>query len=196
MNQALAFLRSPGDADRCYESSTVVEPESPNGPTDGEEDLRSRTDARRERKQSEEELMQLGKTLVDLKDRLLAKVSLPDAVRAALREARRIRDPAPHYRALRVVRVALRDADVAQIRLDLKNLEDPSRGATPFDALMAWQTRLLSGGDVALDSFIQEVPGADRRQLRQLVRNVKKSTEAQQAESLRALTKLLRKHLG
>jgi ribosomal 50S subunit-associated protein YjgA (DUF615 family) len=82
-------------------------------------DLRSRSDARRERKQSEAELVVLGRQLVEASDRQLDKLDLPEGLREVLAETRAIRSPSARKRALRLVRRELRDADASAIRAKL-----------------------------------------------------------------------------
>jgi ribosome-associated protein len=161
-----------------------------------ERDLRSRTDAARERKQTEEGLMALAETLVGLNERQLGKLELAEGLLQRVEEARRVKDPAPRYRALRLVRAALRSDEAAEIQEKLDDLRDPSRRRTPNDALEQWRDRLIAGGEEDLTAFVEAFPDADRQQLRQLVRNARKAKESGRAEGLRPLTKALRQHVG
>lgn len=160
-----------------------------------ERDLRSRTDAARERKQTEEQLMALAETLVGLNERQLGKLELPEGLLQRVEDARRVKDPAPRYRALRLVRAALRGDEALEIQERLADLRDPSRRRTPQHALEQWQGRLIAGGEEDLGAFLEAFPDADRQQLRQLVRNARKAKESGRADGLRPLTKLLRQHL-
>jgi ribosome-associated protein len=163
---------------------------------DGEENLRSRTDARRERKESEDALMRLAKALVDLPQRSLDKLALSEGILDVVVRARLVRDPAPKNRALRLVRIALRAGDSDAISQALADVhEAPRKSSAPSD-LERWQKRLLEGGEVALAEFLVTFPDADRRQVRQLVRNVSKATEASRAGALSSLTKALRRSTG
>src|SRR5437868_2341862 len=81
------------------------------GPSPPDEDLRSRSDARRERKESEEALMLLAKALVDLPERTLSKLALPEDVLDVVVKARLVPGGGPKNRALRLVRIVLRDGD-------------------------------------------------------------------------------------
>ena len=163
---------------------------------DGEENLRSRTDARRERKESEEALMRLAKALVDLPQRSLDKLALPEGVLDVVMRARLVRDPAPKNRALRLVRIALRDGDATHIAQALDEVHEPQRKSNPPSDLEQWRKRLLEGGEAALTEYLAAFPDADRRQVRQLVRNVSKATEASRAHALSSLTKALRRSTG
>ena len=163
---------------------------------DGEEDLRSRTDLRRERKESEEALMRLAKALVDLPQRSLDRLALPESVLDVVVRARLVRDPAPRNRALRLVRIALRDGDSAAIAQALEEVHEPPRKSSASSDLERWRDRLLTGGETALTEYLTTFPDADRRQIRQLVRNVTKATEASRAAAMNSLTKALRRSTG
>ena len=89
-------------------------------------DLRSRTDARLERKHSEADLADLAQAVVSVSDRQLALLELPEALLDAVLEARAIRSPRARDRALRVVRRELRAGDSAAVRARLE-VVDPGR---------------------------------------------------------------------
>jgi ribosome-associated protein len=177
-----------------------VQPPKPATPDptdeDGEEDLRSRTDARRERKESEEALMRLAKALVDLPQRSLDRLALPESVLDVVVRARLVRDPAPKNRALRLVRIALRDGDSEGITQALEEVHEPPRKSSAPTDLERWRERLLGGGEAALTEYLAAFPDADRRQIRQLVRNVTKAPEATRPAALSSLTKALRRSTG
>lgn len=81
-----------------------------------EEDLRSRTDLRKERLATEEGLMKLSEALVSSGDAVLDKLSLSQELTDAIRNAQRVRAGAARNRALRLVRATLRDDDFEAIR--------------------------------------------------------------------------------
>jgi len=169
---------------------------------DDEEDLRSRSDARRERKESEEALMQLAKALVELPERTLSKLSLPEDVLDVVMKARLVPGGGPKNRALRLVRIVLRDGDSQSISRALRDVHEPPRkGVAPQPASDAsnevtqWREKLVTGGEDALTEYVAAFPDADRRQLRQLVRNVGKVQGAARESALKSLDKALRKSM-
>lgn len=93
-------------------------PKSPDAPDPGneEEDLRSRTDLRKERLAAEEGLMKLAEALVSKGDAVLGRLELSESLTDAIRNARRVRPGAARNRALRLVRATLRDEDFEAIR--------------------------------------------------------------------------------
>ena len=163
---------------------------------EGEENLRSRSDARRERKASEEALMRLAKALVELPQRTLDRLALPEGILDVVVRARLVRDPAPRNRALRLVRIALRDGDAAQIARALEEVHEPQPRSRASSDLEQWRKKLLEGGEAALTEYLAAFPDADRRQLRQLVRNVSKASDASRAHALTSLIKVLRRSTG
>ena len=158
---------------------------------DDPRDLRSRTDERRERKTSEERLMTLAESLVDLTDRSLQKLTLPEEVYDAVQNARAISSATARNRALRTLRAALRVVDSEQIQKQLAS-SAPARAPS---AAARWCERLITGGDAALAEFLEVYPDADRQQIRNLSRNAARASEADKAESLRALTRAISPHL-
>jgi ribosomal 50S subunit-associated protein YjgA (DUF615 family) len=106
--------------------STPVD-ETPEDPRE----LRSRTDARKERLAAEEGLMKLSEELVRLGEGLLAKLELPDAVMDSIRNAQRVRAGAPQNRAIRLVRSALRDEDFEAIQKRLGKIHGPGGRRPP-----------------------------------------------------------------
>ena len=175
--------------------------ELPPGEDGDDEDLRSRTDARRERKESEETLMRLAWALVELPERTLQRLQLPEGILDVVMRARLVKDGGPKNRALRLVRIVLRDGDADAIAQALREVHDPPRkGATAppsprgerEQAVEAWRTKLVDGGEDALTEYVRLYPGADRRQVRQLVRNVRKAKEAARADAVATLLKALR----
>ena len=169
---------------------------------DDEEDLRSRTDARRERKQSEQALMQLAKALVELPERTLRRLALAEDVQEVVAKARLVPDGGPKNRALRLVRIVLRDGDAEAIARALREVHDPPRkGVAPkaegaaTSELARWREKLLAGGEDALGEYVATFPDADRRKLRQLVRNAVKAEGAPREGAVKALESALRKSL-
>jgi ribosome-associated protein len=158
------------------------------------EDLRSRTDERKDRLRAEQDLMDLAQRLVELAERSLGKLELPDDLLDAIRNARAIRSPPARKRALRVVRTALRDGDAQRIKKQLARSTHVPRAAADVE-LDAWCERLQSGGDAELGAFLELHPEADRQQLRQLARKAAKADPPSKAASMRALKLALARQL-
>ncbi len=107
-----------------------------------EEYLRSRSDARTERKRAEDELMTLAADLVELNDRSLGRLDLPELVLRTVQDARAIKAMAARNRAMRLVRAALRDSDLALIRKRFRQMVDPRAAVRPPAFPAQWDPKL------------------------------------------------------
>lgn len=161
-------------------------------PPEPESDLPSRADKKREVREREEGLMSLARRLVELSPRLASKLELPEELVRAIVQARRIESAPAQYRALRKVRTLLRDDDAPELERRLADLLDPSRVNPSTEAVAHWLQRLLAEGDSALDAIVTQYPSADRRQLRQLTRNLSRANDSARAAAEQALKKALR----
>src|SRR5262245_38306080 len=94
-------------------------------------DLRSRSDAKRERKSSEERLARLAALLVDQSEKTLAGLDLPEAVLDSVLDAQKIQSAIARNRQLRVVRQTLRKQDADGIQARLESVLRPERVRRP-----------------------------------------------------------------
>ena len=169
---------------------------------DQDEDLTSRSDIKRARKVKEEALARLAKELVGLGERTMAKLKLPEDVLDPVVDAQRIQSPIALERQLRVVRRALRDASWPEIRTRLDHLLEhgtlpKERAASGGTHEREWVVRLMGEGQRALEELIADHPTADRKHLRQLIRNVQTSNvqrKKRAEEKLAAAVRFLLDH--
>jgi len=135
----------------------------------------------------------LGRELVDLPDKLLVQLALPQDLVEEIRATRALTRGA-RKRQLRHIGGQLAHQDVDAIRETLRELLNPGRREVAlFHEIEKWRDRLLEGGETAIDEFVAEYPHAERQQLRQLVRNAaKERTAAKPPRAARALFKTLR----
>ena len=136
------------------------------------------------------ELQALGVALVGLSDSQLEVIEIPQKLREALLEAKRIKSHEAKRRQMQYIGRLMREVDPAPIRSRLAELEGHSAQATArHRRLEAWRDRLMSD-DEALTEFAAEHPGADLQALRTLIRNARK--EAALAKPPRAYRELFR----
>ena len=136
------------------------------------------------------ELQALGVALVRLSDSQLEAIEIPEQLREALLEAKRIRSHEAKRRQMQYIGRLMRELDPAPIRARLAELEGNSAQATArHRRLEAWRERLL-GDDAALTAFAAEYPRADLQVLRTLIRNARK--EAALGKPPRAYRELFR----
>jgi ribosome-associated protein len=150
-------------------------------------ELTSRSDLRKERKEAENAFAELALALCDCSDKQFKRLELPEALRNVILEARSIESPPARERALRLVRRELRNGGDEAARRQLEALNKP-KGTIAPKILDVWLERFVTQGEPALNEFIEEHPGADRQQLRGLLRNARKPDLANQKRALKALS--------
>lgn len=138
-------------------------------------------------------LQALGEELVALSDERLAGLDLPDDLRDAVREAKRISKHGAQRRQLQYVGRIMREVDPAPIRAQLDALEGHSRTHTAWlHRLERWRERLLADDD-ALTELLAAHPGADVPKLRALIRNAEREqAQGKPPKSFRELFQVLR----
>ena len=136
------------------------------------------------------ELQALGVALTRLSDSQLQSIEIPEHLRAALLEAKRIKSHEAKRRQMQYIGRLMRDVDPAPIRSRLAEVEGHSAQATArHRRLENWRERLLAD-DEALTAFAAEHPGADLQTLRAAIRNARK--EQKEGKPPRAHRELFR----
>lgn len=139
------------------------------------------------------ELQKLGETLVSLPKDKLDRLPLPDTLRAAIDEARRIHAHGGLRRQMQYIGRLMREFDAQPVadqlqRWQARHNEDNAH----FHQLEHWRDRLIAD-DASLAQFIEHYPLTDLQPLRTLIRNARKEAAQQlPPRSSRALFKLLR----
>ncbi|MGS2723737.1 ribosome biogenesis factor YjgA [Porticoccus sp. GXU_MW_L64] len=147
-----------------------------------------------ELKRDMQELQQLGETLVELPEKQLEKITLPDNLDDAIQLARRLKHREGRRRQLQFIGKLMRDIDVTEIRQQLEQFDQQSRAfRQQFHQLEQWRDRLVAEGDSALNEWMAEHPETDRQQIRQLIRQAQKEQSQNKAPTAsRKLFKVLR----
>ena len=131
--------------------------------TDGEKPSKT------QRKRQVTALQDLGEELAVLTDDQLAAIELPDILRDALMEVRRISSFEARRRQMQYIGKIMRRVDAAPIRSALESLQAaPRREAALHKRAAAWRERLLAD-KAALAELVREYPEADGQQLQKLV---------------------------
>lgn len=146
-----------------------------------------------QRKREMSALQDLGAELVKLAPERLAGLDLPEALREAVLEARRLSSHGALRRQLQYIGKLMRDVDSAPIAAQLAALRGESAAAkAAFHALERWRERLLAD-DQALTEWLTAHPHADAQRVRQLIRNARRELAAgEPPKSRRELFRLLR----
>jgi ribosome-associated protein len=145
------------------------------------------------RKRQMQELQDLGERLLRLNADQLARLELPDRLREALQDAKRMKSREALRRQLQYVGRIMREVDAEPIRAGLETFDGKSWAQTAWLHLLErWRERLLAD-ERALGEFLQAYPGADLQRLRTLVRAAhKEQAEGKPPRSFRAIFDELR----
>jgi len=131
-----------------------------------------------QRKREVEALQNIGEKLIKLKPAQLDKLDLPERLRQAIGNAQQIRSRSALRRQRQYIGRIMREHDGEDITQRLMKLLHPHIEETAyFHKLERWRDRLISEGDLAIDDLVTKHPSADRKILRQHVRNAKKEQE-------------------
>lgn len=147
-----------------------------------------------QRKRDAEALQKLGTELLDVPESDWTKLGLPAALIEALTLAGRIQGHGARKRQLQYIGKLMRELDPAPIQQYFEQRRLQARlAAQAHHTLEALRDRLIEEGDAALATVIDAHPDADRRHLRQLIRQARKERTAQRPpKAARALFRYLR----
>jgi ribosome-associated protein len=125
------------------------------------------------RKKDMHALQALGASLLDLSAAQLAAVDMPQALREAVLEARRITSREGRRRQVQYIGRLMREVDPVPIRAQLDEWQGQSRTAAALmHSVERWRDRLLADED-ALTAFAGEHSGRDLQRLRSLLRTAR-----------------------
>jgi len=129
-------------------------------------------------KQQMLELQDIGAELVALGKDQLAQLDLPETLRDAIHEMRRINKFGAQRRQMQYIGKLMRDVDTAPIVAKLNAWKGYSQQHTAhLHQMERWRDRLLESDD-ALTELLAAHPQTDAQHLRALIRNAKKEQEA------------------
>jgi len=177
----------------------LVEPiEKPelNGETGYDPDRPSTPDpkagtSKSQRKRDSSKLQDLGEALVDLPAERLAKIEMPDSLRLAVQDARRITKHEARRRQMQYIGKLMRSTDPAPIQAALDAVSGVSAAENQrMHRLERLRLSLLEDETAALAEIVAAHPAADLQQLRQLRRNALK--EQEQSKPPRAFREIYR----
>lgn len=139
-------------------------------------------------------LQKLGERLTRLSPATLAGMNLPDGLREAVEEARKIHQHGALKRQLQYIGRIMRNVDADGIRSRLETLESADhKEVERHHRLEQLRQQLIDGGDRAIDDLLEENPAIDRKSLRQLVGAARgEHQQGKNGKSFRALFRFLR----
>ncbi len=127
-------------------------------------------------KQEAEELKALGRQIVDLGEKDLAKIPMDETLAEAIDTARRIKGKHEAFRRqMQYVGKQMRHAEVDAIREALDHVQNKhNRAAVELGRLEVVRDQLIAEGDSKINELMGEYPDLDRQRLRQWIRQASK----------------------
>jgi ribosome-associated protein len=130
-------------------------------------------------KRDSQALQDMGSQLVDMPEGKLQKFDLPENLRDAIYEARRLNSREAKRRHLQYIGKLMRTVDIDLIIHTLEKMDHQSQTYRQhFAQLEDWRDRLINQGAPVIEDFIQHYPQADRQQLRNLQRQANREKES------------------
>lgn len=131
-----------------------------------------------QRKEASHELQRLGAELVALSDERLAAIELPEALRDALAEYRRVRSHEGKRRHMQYIGKLMRQADVEPIRAAVADAKlGPARDSLALHEAERWRAELIADDD-ALTRLAARHRIDDLQPLRALIRRARADAAA------------------
>lgn len=144
-------------------------------------------------KKEAEELQKLGEALIKVPIHQLERMELPDALKAALIEAKSIKSNIAGRRQRQFIGTLMRNVDPEPVlhALQQADADVPIESEIEKKARV-WLDSLLTGDTADIEAFISISPGLERQRLRQILRNIKKEkSTGKPSKSLTALKQLI-----
>lgn len=133
--------------------------------------------SRTQKKKEDRRRQELGETLLALAPEQLDRIEMDEALREAIRFARRIKSHGAKRRQLQYIGVLMREIDVGPIQDALALLKQGDREkALAFQKIERWRDRLAAGDLCLVEEILAQCPNLERQRLTQLARNAKKET--------------------
>lgn len=119
-------------------------------------------------------LQKLGEQLIALPEARFLSIPMPDSLREAVTDARKMKSRRALYRQRQFIGRLMREIDAGKVKAALEQEAAEARhSARRFHVVERWRDRLIADGDELLGELLQAFPGADRQHVRQLVRHAR-----------------------
>ncbi|MGY0193769.1 ribosome biogenesis factor YjgA [Leptothrix sp. BB-4] len=139
---------------------------------------RSARPSKTQMKKESHDLQELGEALLELPRPKLDALDLPEGLRDALEELRRIRNFEGRRRQWQYVGKLMRGIDPEPLREAVAAQRVPSaRETLALHEAEAWRDRLI-GSDDAMTAWMADHPDTDAQALRSLIRSARKDVQA------------------
>jgi ribosome-associated protein len=133
-------------------------------------------------KRDSQALQDMGSQLVEMPEGQLKKFELPENLKDAIYEARRLKNREGKRRQLQYIGKLMRTADISFIQTTLDMMDHQSQTYRQhFQQLENWRDRIINEGATAIEALIEKYPQADRQQLRNLQRQASRELAEKKA---------------
>lgn len=149
-------------------------------------------------KRESQALQDLGEELIELPDTIVNRLDLPEQLRDAILQARRITSHGALFRQRQFIGKLMRKLDAAPIReaIDQYRLRQQSGGAR-FHQVEEWRDRLVREGAAAIPALQAAVPAIDVAEIGMLLSAVQRAhDEHTRKASARALFRYVDRKWG
>ena len=148
-----------------------------------------------ERKRQAEDMQVVARALMKLSDNQRKKIPMSEDLQDAIILAIKIRNKHEGFRRqMQLIAKKLRDNDIDNIRKGMEEFDlRHKRSNVAALKLELIRDAMINKGDVAINSFIEQHPDADRQKIRQLVRQATKEAKLEKpAKSAKELFQYIR----
>jgi ribosome-associated protein len=124
----------------------------------------------------------MGKELVEMPEGKLQKFNLPDSLKEAIYEARKLKSREAKRRHLQYIGKLMRISNIDEIQNTLDKMDHQSLTYRQhFKQLEVWRERIITKGNKGIEAFLKDYPLAERQQLRNLQRQANREIELKKA---------------
>ena len=160
-------------------------------------EVETEVDSRKSKSQVKREmsaLQKMGEELVALSKEQIQKLKIADDFKEALLFAKTLKHREARRRQIQYIGALMRGTNLESIEQFLKELAQSRMEENwRFQQLEKWRDGLLNGQEKVLEEVLEKFPAADRKHIRQLIRNNQKEREQQKPpKSSRALFQYLK----
>lgn len=140
-----------------------------------QEDWVSKTD----KKRNSEDMLVVARSLMKLSDAQRKSMSMSDELNQAIILAIKIKKNKEAFRRqMQLISKILRQGDIDEVRASMQKQALHHKSSDPvFLKLEAIRDEMLNNGDEAVNAFLEEHPTAERKRLRQLIRQANKEAK-------------------
>ncbi len=138
--------------------------------------------SRTKKKKNAEALQKMGVSLVELPEKELKSLDIPQELKDAILDAQTMTKHGSRRRQLQYIGTLMRNLDPDPIQMAVEHLSlDRAKAAHKFQKIETWRDHLISPGnkDHSPEDFITAFPHTDRQRLGQLIRNVVNAKDEQ-----------------